>query len=118
MGSDTKSELIGSLLDSGVYKAQATRQAKALDATLKGTKRGYSEKEIEKASAQFEALLLQQMMSAMWKSIPNEGLLSGSREEAIYRDMLNQGLAESIATGPSVGIKNVVMKELKASEKK
>jgi len=117
MGSDAKSGLIGSMLDSGVYRAQATRQAKALDTTLKGTK-GHSEKEIEKASSQFEALLLQQMMSAMWKSVPNEGLLSGSREEAIYRDMLNQGLAESIATGPSVGIKNVVMKELKASEKK
>ncbi len=103
---------------SGTYALQAGREnkAKALEISLRT--KNHSEAEIEKAAAQFEALLLHQMMNEMWKAVPNNGLLSGSREEALYRDMLNQAVADSISTGQSIGIKNVVMKELKAAEKK
>lgn len=119
MADDSKGLVAANALgSSGTYALQAGREnkAKALEMSLKA--KGHSDAEIEKASAQFEALLLHQMMNEMWKAVPNEGLLSGSREEALYRDMLNQAVADSISTGKSIGIKNVVMKELKAAEKK
>ena len=117
MADDSKM-LIGSAVDSSSYALQSGREnkVKSLETSLKS--KGHSDAEIEKAAAQFEALLLHQMMNEMWKSVPNEGLLSGSREEALYRDMLNQAVADSISTGKSIGIKNVVMKELKNTEKK
>lgn len=113
---DTKDFLIPSLPGKSAVDLQAMRQKNA-EMSLRGAK-GHSDEEIGKAASQFEALLLQQMMTAMWKAVPNEGLLSGSREEALYRDMLNQAVAENIANGRSIGVKDVVMKELQKTEKK
>ena len=105
----------GIALETRSLGVQAGRE-KVLEHSLKA--KGRSDEEIEKASSQFEALLLNQMINSMWKAVPNQGLLSGSREEEMYRDMLNQAVADSISTGRGIGIKNVVMKELKAAEKK
>ena len=85
---------------------------------LSSSNEAESDKKSQKAATQFEALLLHQMLNSMWQTIPKNGLLSGSREESLYRDMLNQAVADSISTGKSIGIKNVVMKELKNTEKK
>ena len=71
------------------------------------------EAKIADAAEQFEALLVQQMFNSMWQAIPQEGLLSGSNEEALYRDMFNQALAESLSKNQSLGIKDVIMKEMK-----
>ena len=68
--------------------------------------------EVEQAATQFEALLVNQMVKSMWSTVPKGGLLSGSREEELYRDMLNQSLSEEIAKGQGVGIKEVIMREL------
>ena len=71
------------------------------------------EAEIEKAATDFEALLLGQMLKSMWKSVESSGLLSGSREESMYRDMLNDSLAKDIANGQGIGIKEVIVRDLK-----
>lgn len=68
--------------------------------------------EMEKAAAQFEGLMMQQLMKSMWQTVPKDGLLSGSKEEEYYRDMLNENLADDIAKNQSVGIKDVIMREL------
>jgi flagellar protein FlgJ len=65
----------------------------------------------EVAAQQFEALLVQQMLESMWNTVPNKGLLSGSNEEAMYRDLLNEALASSISEGKGLGIKDVIMKD-------
>ncbi len=72
--------------------------------------------EMEKAATDFEALLLQDMFKSMWETVPKDGMLSGSREEASYRDMLNEALANNIAKGKSIGIKDVILKEFKKRE--
>lgn len=66
----------------------------------------------EKVARDFEALLLKQMIDSMWNTVPKEGLLSGSNEENMYRDMLNQALATSISEGKGIGVKEVIMKDI------
>lgn len=65
-------------------------------------------KEAVKAAEDFEALLLQQMFTSMWK-----GTAEASNEESLYRDMLNQALASDMAKGKGLGLKEMVVKELK-----
>lgn len=69
--------------------------------------------EVENAATQFEALLLHQMFKEMWNSVPKNGMLSGSREEELYRDMLNESLADSIAKQQGIGIRDVIAKDIK-----
>ena len=85
---------------------------------LAGNK-GVADKEVELDSAarQFEALLLHQMMQSMWRTVPGEGLLSGSREEELYRDMLNETLATNISQGNGIGIRNIVARDMKKYDK-
>ena len=66
----------------------------------------------EKVARDFEALLLKQMIDSMWSSVPKDGLLSGSNEEEMYRDMLNQALASSISEGRGIGVKEVILKDI------
>ncbi len=71
----------------------------------------------EKAARQFEALLLQKMLQSMWQTVPSEGMLSGSKEEELYRDMLNEAIATSVSQGKGVGIHDVVAREMAKREK-
>jgi len=66
----------------------------------------------EKAATDFEALLLQQMVQSMWRSVPSEGMLSGSNEEAMYRDMLSEQVSKEMAENQSLGIKKAVLGEM------
>lgn len=77
-----------------------------------------SRQEVEKAAVQFEAMLVKQMLGAMWQSVPKEGLLSGSNEEEIFRDMLNEALAETVAKSQGIGIKAVIRGELQKDKKR
>jgi Rod binding domain-containing protein len=72
-----------------------------------------SDKDIEKASKDFEALLVQQMLSSWWKTVPSGGGISSSREEELFRDMLNQELSQQIADNDSLGVKDIIARELK-----
>jgi flagellar protein FlgJ len=72
----------------------------------------------EVAAQQFEALLVQQMLESMWSTVPQNGLLSGSNEEAMYRDMLNEALASSISEGKGLGVKDVILKDFNKLNKK
>jgi len=74
-------------------------------------------RDIDKAATEFEALLLQEMLKSMWKNVPSEGLISGSREEELYRDMLNEAMAKNISENQSIGIKEVILREMKNDEK-
>lgn len=72
----------------------------------------------KQAAQQFEALLVQEMLKSMWSTVPKGELLSGSNEERMYRDMLNEALADSISQGKGIGIKDVILKEFNVLGKK
>jgi flagellar protein FlgJ len=70
---------------------------------------------IKKAATQFEALLLGQMLNSMWATVPKSEL-TGSKEEEMYRDMLNQAMAEDIADKQSIGVRDVIAKDISKIE--
>lgn len=75
-------------------------------------------KDAKQAAQQFEALLLQEMLKSMWATVPQGELLSGSHEESMYRDMLNEAVADSISQGKGIGIKDVILKDLNSLDRK
>ena len=75
-------------------------------------------KDPKQAAQQFEALLVQEMLKSMWATVPQGQLLSGSHEETMYRDMLNEAVADSIAQGKGIGVKDVILKDLNGLDKK
>jgi flagellar protein FlgJ len=72
----------------------------------------------KQAAQQFEALLVQEMLKSMWATVPQGELFSGSHEEKMYRDMLNEAVASSISEGRGIGIKEVILKDLDGLSKK
>jgi Rod binding domain-containing protein len=70
------------------------------------------------AAKDFEALLVGEMLKSMWANVGSEGLLSGGREEEIYREMLNEALAKSMAESQSIGIADIISRELERLEPK
>jgi Rod binding domain-containing protein len=99
----------------GLMQFQGVKADNAVSG-LKGLANGKDSDKIEKAAEQFEGMLLSQMIKSMWATVPNEGLLSGSNEEATYRDFLNDALAESIAKNQSIGISEVIAKDIARQE--
>jgi len=79
--------------------------------------------QIEKATSGFEALLLHQMMKSMWQTVDKTGFLGNDSNEAnIMQDMFTQSVADKIAEGKGIGVKEVLKKEIQkqdaASEEK
>lgn len=72
----------------------------------------------ELAAQQFEAMLVKQMIDSMWSTVPKKGVLTGSNEESMYRDMLNEALANSISEGKGMGVKDVILKDINKFSKK
>lgn len=95
-------------IQQGIFRAQQTMDLPDIQSGAKA-----DPKRAEEAATQFEAVLVQQMMKSMWQSVPKSGLLSGSSEEELYQDMLQQEVAQHISKYQSLGIKDMVLKELK-----
>jgi flagellar protein FlgJ len=85
---------------------QATQVPEVSQAKLPATK------DAAQAAQQFEALLIGEMLKSMWQTVPQGQLLSGSHEESLYRDMLNEAISNSIAEGRGMGIKDVIFKDM------
>ncbi|NLF25206.1 MAG: hypothetical protein GX589_06045 [Deltaproteobacteria bacterium] len=92
--------------------AAAAQVSNEVSVRVSGGKKAPDLAEVEKSATQFEALLLQQMFKSMWETLPKEGMLSGSREEELFRDMLNENLAKEVSEKQSIGIKKVVLSEM------
>jgi flagellar protein FlgJ len=71
----------------------------------------------EKVAQQFEALLIKQMIDSMWKTVPKDGLLTGSHEESLYRDMWNEAIATSISEGRGIGVRDVILRDMNKGTK-
>ncbi|MCB0319224.1 MAG: rod-binding protein [Bdellovibrionales bacterium] len=97
---------------------QQLSSLKRLTDSTKDTSKVDRRQKIENAAEDFEALMLNEMLKSMWKTIPQDGMFSGGNEEAYYRDMLNQALAESISKQNSIGIKEVIVEDLEKREPK
>jgi len=65
-----------------------------------------------KASVQFEAIFLEQLLASMKKTIPDSGLLKKGFAEDTQSGMFNQAVAESIAQRSRTGIAITLYRQL------
>jgi Rod binding domain-containing protein len=87
---------------SGARAQAETERVKSLSKQVKS-----SEKEIDKATEGFEALLLHQMLKSMWETVETTGFLGEDSNQAqIMRDMYNQAIADEVAKGRGLESKN------------
>lgn len=114
IGPRTDIDLTAGKLDQ--FKALQDLSQRELDPL--GGKHRATDKEIKSAGQQFEALLMQSMFKAMWSTVPQDGLLSGGNEAAMYRDMFNEALAKDLAEKGTIGIADVIVKDITRLEKK
>jgi Rod binding domain-containing protein len=67
---------------------------------------------MREACADFEALFVAAMMTAMRGSAPRDGLLRVSRAEAVFREQLDYELARGMARRSSIGIAKMLYEQL------
>ena len=70
------------------------------------------EAELKKACQNFEAIILQQMLTAMRKSVPKDGLVEGGYAQDMYQSMSDEGLAKEMASGKGIGLADVLYHQL------
>ncbi|AJA90547.1 muramidase [Borreliella chilensis] len=69
--------------------------------------------ELRKASLEFEAIFIKQMLESMKKTLnKDQNLLNGGQVEEIFEDMLYEQRAKQIAQSQSFGIANSIYNQL------
>ncbi len=86
----------------GRITAGGTEGAKNIGRKENGTRE--ASERLNRACAEFEALLVQKLFQTMRASIPKSGLIDGGSAEAIYTGMLDQKVAEEMAFRGGLGL--------------
>jgi len=63
---------------------------------------------LHKACADFEGLVLKQLLQLMRESVPQGGLIDDSDAQKMYRTMQDEALAEKLARAGGIGIAEVM----------
>jgi peptidoglycan hydrolase FlgJ len=71
---------------------------------------------LEKACKDFEAIILNQMLSAMRKTVPEGGLFEKSYGEKIYQSMSDEELSKNMAHNKGMGLGEMLFKQLTAKK--
>ncbi len=69
-------------------------------------------KDLRKACADFEAQMTNQLLAAMRKTIPTDGLFKKSYGEEMFQSMLDQELAVQMAQGQGTGFGEALYQQL------
>ena len=72
------------------------------------------DKAIKKASAEFEAIMLQSMFKAMRKAVPEGKLFPKSNAEKIYEEMLDLEIATQISQKQSLGLAKQIYEQMQS----
>jgi len=67
---------------------------------------------VQETAQKFESFFLTQMVEHMWSGVEPDAMFGGGQGEAVYRSMLNERYAESIARRGGIGIADAVMREM------
>jgi len=65
-----------------------------------------------RASVQFEAIFLEQLLAVMKKTIPDSGFLEQGFTQDVQSDMFNKAVAESIAQQSRTGIAKALYRQI------
>ena len=72
--------------------------------------------ELKKAVADFESLLINQMLKAMRETVDKDSLFGGGRAEEIYTSMLDDELSRNIASSGGIGLSDILLSQLSAGQ--
>ena len=86
-----------------------TRNEKQLTQAIEDNK-------LETACKDFEAILLNKIMSSMRESIPDGGLFEKSYGEEIFQSMLDEQMTKDMAHGKGMGLAKLLYEELGTQE--
>ncbi len=67
---------------------------------------------MHKACQGFEAIMLKQLLTAMRKSVPKDGLFKTGYAEDMYNSMHDDQLARNLSSGEGMGIANMLYKQI------
>jgi flagellar protein FlgJ len=67
---------------------------------------------LQKASHDFEAIIMQQMLTAMRKSVPKDGLFGDGYAQDMYQSMYDESLAQQMSSGKGIGLADTIYKQL------
>ena len=76
------------------------------------TMKDVKDEKLRKACADFEAIIIQQMLRTMRKSVPKSELLETSYAEEIYQSMHDDELAKGLAHGRGVGLGELLFRQI------
>ena len=88
--------------------AQHVKQQETVSSTNK------DDKAIEKASAEFEAIMVQSMFKAMRKTVPEGKLFPKSNAEKIYEEMLDLEIATQVSQKQSLGLAKQIYEQMQS----
>jgi flagellar protein FlgJ len=88
-------------------------KATAAATTGQSTDAAAKEKKLKKACADFESMLVYQLLKTMRQTIPKDGLLKSSQGRQTYEMMLDQKLATELTNkGEGLGLQTRIYKQL------
>ena len=74
-------------------------------------------KKLQEACRDFEAILLNKLVSTMRESIPDDGLFQKSFGEKMYQSLLDEEMTKNMAHGKGIGIGELLYRKLSGSMK-
>ncbi len=70
-------------------------------------------RELRQATQKFEAIFISMLLESMRKAVPRSGFLSGGFQEEVFQTMLDNSIAENMATrGSGMGIAEMLYDSL------
>lgn len=90
-------------------KINASNQPSAVNNQFSNT----DEKKLKKLTADFESVFLYYVLKTMRDTVPKSGFIDGKNGEEIYRSMMDQEVAKSMADKRESGISDMLFKQLK-----
>lgn len=73
-----------------------------------------SEQQLRAAVAEFESLFIHQMLSAMRKTVPEDGLIPTNTAQNIFEDMLDEEIAKVSSQAGGIGLAEILYQQLAA----
>lgn len=70
------------------------------------------EKKLRQACADFEAIMLNQLLNMARESLPEGGLFDGGHAENIYRSMQDEELSKQLASGKGMGLGELLFQQI------
>ena len=90
-----------------------TSDVKASQSTTNRTLDAAQEKKLKKACADFESMMVFQLLKTMRQTVPKNGLLKPSQGKETYEMMLDQKIADDLANkGQGLGLQKMLYNQI------